>query len=556
MERSWRRPGSRQLRWLAGIAAALAASAVFYGTLLLGGPLGHYDWSAHHYHYFDWVRISLARHHTLPLFMIDAKVTDNFIGNAEAPVLGPLIGLLPVLGTDAYIKLLIVLFSAAGLVGMFSLLRDLGASRALAAVPAVAFAFNGFFTAHLGVGHHWVMGAQLLPGLVLLLRRAAAGSTAAVWWAAVLNAVTILGGQHQPFIWQNLVLGAYAVLLALQRRSLAPVSGLLRILAWTAGLAAVKLLPMLAEFGDYRPDARTAGIPVRELASVLLGRGQGPTIRPPGFDYGSGAGWWEYAFYTGPLAVICLVAGLLALRRTWPLALIGGFFLLIAVAGSPFDGMWDLLVQLPVWRTQRSPSRFLFVAVFALLAIGGAGLQRLDGWARERWRSAAVGIAAVAAALVFADLYVEARPWQRAALGDGIESRSHRPRRSELRDGARAVATLREFAPNRLVWRIEADEAAHIVFPMRYAKGALERQRRGEDPGPAEWRVAGLPATADDGLLALDVPPGERDVVMRYRPRRFRAGLATTSATLLALGIAVHRSRRASRGRRRESARA
>ena len=88
--------------------------------------------------YKDWVRISLADHHTLPLYMVDARVTRNFIANPEAPTLGPLLWLLPVLGTDAYIKLLIAVFSAAGLVGMFLLLRDFEVDPAPATVPAGA----------------------------------------------------------------------------------------------------------------------------------------------------------------------------------------------------------------------------------------------------------------------------------------------------------------------------------------------------------------------------------------------------------------------------------
>ena len=191
-------------------------SAVFYTTLLFSGPLDHFDWSSRNFHYFDWVRISVVRHYTLPLYMVDARVTKNFIGNPEAPTLGPLVWLLPLLGTDAYIKLLIVVFTAAGLVGMLLLLRDLGVDPVVALAPAVAFAMNGFVTSHLAVGHHWAMGVQLLPGLVWLLRRAVRGSNPAVWWAAGLNAFSILGGQHQSFIWQNLILGAYALLFALQ----------------------------------------------------------------------------------------------------------------------------------------------------------------------------------------------------------------------------------------------------------------------------------------------------------------------------------------------------
>jgi hypothetical protein len=114
--------------------AAVAAAALFFGVLLFGGSLHGYDWGSHHYNYFDWVRTSLVQHHTLPLFMNDAWITKNFLANAEAPSLGPLVGLLSILSTGAYIKLLIVVFTAAGLAGMFLLLRDLGVAAPLAAL--------------------------------------------------------------------------------------------------------------------------------------------------------------------------------------------------------------------------------------------------------------------------------------------------------------------------------------------------------------------------------------------------------------------------------------
>ena len=148
--------------------------------LLTGGALQGHDWETHHFHYFDWTHQAFALYRSFPFFMTDAWVTPNFVANAEAPSLGPFAWLL----------------------------------------------FGGFFASHVAVGHHWAMGAWLLPGLVWLARRAVLGSNPALCAAAAVNAFTILGGQHQPFIWQNLVLGAYALLLAGQRRSLAPVSAL------------------------------------------------------------------------------------------------------------------------------------------------------------------------------------------------------------------------------------------------------------------------------------------------------------------------------------------
>jgi hypothetical protein len=293
------------------VGLAILAAVLFYSTLLFGGSLRGYDWESHHYHYFDWVRTSLTQFHTLPLFMNRAWITKNFLANAEAPSLGPLVPLLLVLPTDTYLKLLMVVFTAAGLTGMFLLLRDIRVGREIAGFVAIVFAFNGFFVSHLAVGHHWAMGAQLLPGLLCLYRRAALGSGRALWLAAALNACTILGGQHQPFIWQNLLISLFALAWSVRVRALFPLGRLVLLVLATAALGAVKLLPMLAEFADYDPTARIEGLPLRLVLSALIAGGQHPELAAPGVTYEHGSGWWEFAFYVGPVAFGCMVVGLI-----------------------------------------------------------------------------------------------------------------------------------------------------------------------------------------------------------------------------------------------------
>lgn len=528
-------PAAPSLRTF-GIVAALAllAAVLFYRILLFGGALHGYDWKSHHYHYFDWVRMSLTHYDTLPLFMNDAWITKNFLANAEAPSLGPLVPLLLLLPTGAYIKLLVTVFAASGIVGMFFLLRDLDVGRAIAAFAALVFAFNGFFLAHVSVGHHWVLGAYLLPGILCLFRRAALGSRGALWGCAAANACTILGGQHQPFIWQNLLVALFAVFWALGARALFPVAAWLRIVAATAGLGAVKLLPMLAEFAAYAPTAKTGGLPLGLVVSSLTAHDQYAELVTPKVVYTHGSGWWEYAFFVGPIALVTLALGSLAARRCWPLVAIGLCFFVLAVEWpAPLRGLapWPWLEDLPVWRTQRSPSRLLFLALFAFSVVGAVGLQR--AWeSRAHWPRAVPLLAAAMASLVCVDLLAEGRSWQRAALGEPLRSKDHRPRPLRLGEPGGATAELVEFAPNRLVYRVTAERRARIVFPFRYGKGT------------PEWRVDGLPAQDWGGKLALDVPPGERDIVMVYRPRFLYTGLVVSAASLLWLGVATGARRR------------
>ena len=503
-------------------ALSVATALLFWWPLLSGGALSGRDWSSHHFHYFDYVRSSLRRFATLPLYMPDAVMTPNFLANAESPLLSPLVPLLLVLETDTYLKLLVVLFTAVGLAGCFFLFRDLEVPAPIGALSAIAFALGGFLPAHLAAGHPWALGTQLLPGLLCLYRRAALGSNAALWLAAWLGASVIVGGQHQPFIWQGLFLAGFAALWAVRTRAVFPIVRLAKLFAATAGLAAPKLLPMLAEFADYAPTARIQGLPLDLLLTTLTARGQQPDFAPEGLAFTHGAGWWEYAFYVGPLALLCMLAGLAAARRGRILLVLGALFLWLALDPPPglFDP-WALLGELPVWRTQRAPSRFLEVALFAFGTLAALGLGRLFALAARRSRRLAVSVTLALALLVGIDLHVESRAWQRAALGAPIAERDHRPQPVAFVLPWGGRVDLVEFSPNRLVYRASTPRRALIVFPLRWGKSR------------AEWQLDGGLASKRRGRLAVEVPPGESRIEMTYRPPYRWAGVAVFAATLL-----------------------
>lgn len=518
------------------VLAALAAAGLFWAPLIFGGALHGHDWTSHHFGYFDWVRIAMSEYGTLPLYMADAWVTPNFVGNAESPGLGPLAWLLLILPTGAYIKLLIVVFSAAGLAGMFLLLRDLGAHESLAVFGAVVFAFGGFFTSHIGVGHHWAMGGWLLPVMLLLFRRAVFGSVGALVAAAVVNALTIMGGQHQPFVWQNLVLSFFAVLWSIEIRSWLPALRWAAIVVGALALGAVKILPVGLEFADYAPTATVQGLPVVSLLLSLVGPGQSAAQLDPRIVFEYGAGWWEYAFYMGPVALAAVLVGCVVGRRAWPLLTIGVFFLALALEPG---GAWALLEDLPIWRSQRGPSRFLFLSLFAFTVVGAVGLERLRQRASLRLPRVAVAAAWSLAAFVTGDLWIASRPWQDEATGPAIERVDHRPRPLELRS-AGGSARLERFEPNRLSYRIDASGESFVVLPVRFGKRGVEWSVEADGiEDPAELRLS-----ARQGKLALNLPQGEREIVLRYRPPGLRAGAALSGVSVAGLlGWTIHRSR-------------
>jgi len=516
------------------LAAATALALWFHGGLLFGGALHGFDWAIH-WHYYDWTATGLREHGALPLYMRDAWHTPNFVANAQAPISGPLVPLLLWLETDAYLKTLIVLYTAAGLAGGFLLGRDLGARPVLAGLASACYGLGGFFAAHVAVGHHWALGAYLLPVLLLLVRRALGGSRAALAGAAAVNGLALLEGQHHPFLWQNAFLLTWAGLASWRVRDARHLRVAGTVVALAAGLAAVRLVPALFEFAGYAPSARIAGIPPAALPFSLTAAEQGPGTAGFGIDFHTGSGWWEYAFYLGwPGLGFVGVGAAAAGRRHAALLGAGALFGLLALdtRALGFD-VWSWLQHLPGTSSQRAPARLLLLALFAACMAAGPGWERLLRALPASWgvlRRLVPGACALLALGVALDLGIRARPWQRAAVGEPLASRPHRLPDPRLRGSPDGSLEVLRAGPNGARFRVRSDGPAWLVFPVR------------SDAQRGQWDAAEQPVLATPrGLLAVRVGAGEEVVEMRFRPRGLRVGLAGSLLTVLGVaGWLVH----------------
>jgi len=522
-------------RWGVKIAAALGPAALFYWITLSTRSLGGYDW-VYHYPYYDWIRTSLRQYHTLPLYMDTALITPHFLANPETPLLGPLGWLLYVLPTAVYLKFLILAYATAGLLGMFALLRDEGIRGEVAIFGAVVFAFNGFFPSHIAVGHHWALGVYLFPAVLCLFRRGARGNRGALCGAAALNVACLLDGGHHPFIWQHLLIAMLTGLTCLQLRAMRPAYPWIGFVAASFGLGAVKLIPMIAEFRHYAPQARIMSLPPAAAIWSLLGRGQDVATSRPDLLFKFGAGWWEYAFYVGALALTLTFVGLLAARRSRPLLLAGCFFLALSLdlgGWAHWADVWQTVKDLPVWRSQRAPSRFMIVAMFAFLAVAAGGLQslldRAHGRPRiHRWLRTLMG--AVAFFVAF-DLHLESRAWQRSNPGTYPVVPTYAPNILVLGHEERVSGRLVKFTPERFTVVVKSKHGAVLVL-------------RDEAIYSAQWRVSGGRLSSRQGHLAVIVPPGERTAIIVFAPRYWHLGLAVSTLTALAAVIWVWLERR------------
>jgi hypothetical protein len=515
----------RGFAWIAATVAAGAVVALFFHPTLAHSPLSGFDWFMSR-SYYDWARTAFTEYGAFPLYMAGAAHSFNLIANPQSPVLSPLIWLLVFLPTVTYLKLLLVAYATLGLIGMVALLREQGVSLEIAAFAGVVFTFNGFFVAHFAVGHPFVLGAYLFPVLLLLFERARRGSGAALWGAAGVNVLVLLEGANHPFLWQNVLLLLLAMAWCLESRSLRPAWTWLRFLGLSLGLGAFKLLPMLAEFHTYAPAQRNPGFPPAAALWSLTQHGQNAATSYPGIAFQLGTGWWEYAFYAGAVPCVFLVAGLAAARRRWPLLVAGAFFLIISLdgrAGSLRLDPWGLIDDLPGWRTQRVPSRFLLVAIFAFLVAAAMGMQRMLDSLRERrlLRTALRGALALTAILVFVDLRSQSEPWQEESSESQQMRLEHRPPIMLIPAAPGATARFSEFSPNRFTVAVRSPVAAHLVL-------AGERWIRRHN-----WRIEGGAMASIGERVAARIGPGEHEVRFRYLPRFFRLGVALSALTLL-----------------------
>ncbi len=519
------KPVRRGFAWIVVTAASGALVALFFHPILARNPLAGFDWFINRT-YYDWARTAFTEYGTFPFYMAGAPQSFNLIANPQSPVLSPLIWLLVFLPTGTYLKVLLVTYATLGLIGMVALLREHGVGPEIAFFSGVVFAFNGFFVAHFAVGHPFVLGAYLLPVLLLLFERARRRNGAALWAAAGVNVLVLLEGANHPFIWQNFLLLLLAATWCLESRSLRPAWTWLRFQALSLGLGAFKLLPMIAEFHAYAPEKRSLGLPPAAALWSLTEHGQNAMTSHPEVAFQLGAGWWEYAFYVGVVPCIFVVAGLVAARRCWPLLVAGAFFLVISLdlrAGTLSLDPWSLIDDFPGWKTQRVPSRFLLVAIFSFLVAAAFGVQRmLDSLRERRFLHAALrGAVALTAILVLVDLRIQSQPWQEEQSESQQVSLDHRPPILLVPAAPGSRAWFSQFTPNRFAVAVRSPVTTHLVL-------AGEREIRKHN-----WRIAGGTMESIGGRVAVRVGPGEHKVLFRYTPRFFRLGIALSALTLL-----------------------
>jgi len=283
-----------------------------------------------------------------------------------------------------------------GSIGAFKLAGRFTRSFAARSLVVAIWAVDGRWALQAATGHTWHLLYAWMPWCFYFYERSALPTARAkhTLYLALCFAMLLYGGGIYPLPHVVLALSAYALILAIASRSLAPVTRLLPPGVLGVLLSAPKLLPMLHELARAPrliESNETTSLHVLWLA--LTAREQTLRARLVHADYA----WHEYGMYVGIVGVVVLAVSILGVwgRKTTALKIVGLGFCTLGFGAFHAAAPWTLLhAHVPFFGSQHVPSRFFYPALLLLAVGAAAGLGRVI-----RGRS---GVDAAVAAVVLA----------------------------------------------------------------------------------------------------------------------------------------------------------
>lgn len=564
------RPDGAGRRWWERACIGISALVpVWFVLPVFAAPLA---WgSTRDWGYFTFLeevtRKSILEFAQIPLWNPYYFGGAEHLANPQTTLLSPTTLLTLMFGTAFGLKLGILLFAELGFAGMYQLARMRGADVAGACMSGVMYGCSGWFAQHVGGGHWGFAAVGLYPWVALLyVRGLERGRSIAA--AAVLSAWVAVHWGIYTLPWLFMLLLVVAAGEAIRRVSLAPLGWLVLLALATAGLAAVRLLPVweyVRQFPRHTIDTDRLGLDA--FTHLFLARATARTV--PGFGWE----WPEYGNYLGWIPCAMLIA---SVRCRFPNKAVlwsgAAVFLALACGDWGAASPYSLLRRLPLFEHLRVPSRYTLPALFFLAPIAGLAWTRIAAAAGERWHgprvSRGLGVAGLllVAAMILDPVRFNRRQFEQSFhlsqpdddISPSFVQRRGDPNRMYAYPRANQGSVLGlEESPLPLASALWiADGPQHLLeFPA--GAGAEQsawspNQIRFRVHTPAEnllvvnqnyrpaWKAEGGGAVENyKGLLAVRLPPGEREVVLRYRPLSAVAGLVVSTLTAAMLTLSV-----------------
>lgn len=561
-------PGERQRWWAVVILVAVVAPLALAGYWFSVDRLGIADWdyyfSLHHSY-----RYSLLQLKTFPFWNPYTCGGTAGLADPEFPVFTPTFLLELIFGISAGLRLAIYLSVMIGAWGMLALAKQLKLSPEAALLAAIVAAFGSVNLLEVTEGHVNVLAAMWIPWVFWAWLRAyrvhRASSTPGVsrrvgpLFCGIFLALTFFQGGIYLLMYTGLAFAALAFLAARPREAVMVTikSGL-----WALGLAAVKLVPVLAWLRQFPDEAYAkSAYTLPWLTEILFGR----HLHGAYVIFEQNSGWHEYGAYVGYIVFALALVGvsLAGRHRVIRALLIGGVLAAILSAMGPqLEPLFDQL-----WFFPRSNiSRIILFSVMALALLAGFGLDHL----RQRgvWPWVIVTLVGLAAIDIFSLSYqlsekafvlpevvpqIEQAPepiafttqrFDSAGRGSGttrtysaaqagwgtmaycsVLGPAPRVRTVSDEGGSELIGASKDevswalvnWSPNDVTVHVIVETEAEVTLNTNYARG---------------WTVNGKPVKEVGGLVGADLEAGEYDVTFAYRTPGFWLGIIISVLTI------------------------
>ncbi len=545
----------------AAVLLSLLVLVQAWPVLFTPHRLGSWDWDKEAF-FAEVQRDEVLRYHQLPFWNPYAYGGLPALAHPESSWLGPsfLLLVLP-FGGVLGLKLKLVAGLLAGSLGAWALGRAERLTRPAALLLAAGFMLSGFFALHFWIGHTmWAAGA-LLPWLLLALRHGRHPSLATVAGAAIV-AVMVFEGAIYILLFSVLLCLGIQGFESLRFRSGGPVLWACATIALGLGLAAVKLLPMLAFMAQHpRTFVRVHAGGFNPLPMTGLEIFYDAFL----FPRYNAALPFEDGAYLGAIPVALAVLGVfVSARRRWPWYAAGALFAIVAMGDHGVPGLWSWLKTLPIFRQTIFPQRYLFGALLPVMLASAEGLD----WLRRRVGRLGAAVSTVAVVLALADLTVNNFPVYRGMFTAATPARSSGagPLRGQVRSKSEyamlgpyragfGVLNAHPYLPHPTPEALAVDDPAYrgelvatagtasliswtpnVVRIAVTAPAGAARIVLNQNAAPG-WRASGARAALDPAARVLTFTArADGTVTLRYRPPLLLAGMGVSAA---ALGVAA-----------------
>ncbi len=553
--------------WFAFILFTLIALLFTHHMFINFDFLAGGDWDFNIF-YFSVGMDSILQHHQIPFWNPYSCGGEVYLASPQRVLPTPLYALALPFQVAHAIKLIVLMYMIAGLIGSYMLARHFNFSNSALILCPLIFLCSGVFIQHIKEGHlNWTTMCWL-PWIFLFYLKSIKDLRYGVL-AAVPLAFTLYEGYPYTFAYALLLIIPYSIFesvrLSFTKKDIRPILSVGVLIIVVSAFSAAKLVPMV-EFALDNPRLTNddSGFTPGLLIHSILDRNQGFRYNLPDLKWG----WHEYGGYIGILPLLLGLYGCLKnFKKYWPLILVGLFFLMLSFNTFSPINLWVLIRQLPLFMSLRNPTRMIIMGMFILSIFAGKGLTKIERKdrllaylilfivfldlmlvngvmmkdtftvapyeiAKGEFSQAISGSDKSGGRNTMYPLYLENKGtmdcYRAFDQPNNASALSYPDYQGEayLLGGGKAVIT--KFTPNEIQVDVGANQGDTLVLNQNF------------NPG---WTSDTGAVRSYNGLISVDIPNGSHEITLYYKSNAFNLGLIITALSILAAALILIKSR-------------